>query len=373
MFYFREYHQQHPDKILSGLAPLLLLRCTDLLESSYVGMLWPESCGTSETRFRKVVLHPHEDDSKASNRETTLEYDKTIKQLLEMFPKGLKYHDKELDQKFALKVDTPLHELVAKEGLVHLWLAPAEGTPAMAWHNPLELQNQPAHWMDLQHAVICCCASYEPDPPGYLKDKEWFHQLTSISLPSKPECDGIPTPVFLWGAQATTDEKRVVILAFRGTSNLKDVLIDADITGYNYFRGKLHKGFFSFSNKVPLCYAQQVLRCPKTRLLVTGHSLGGSLATIYTLRLFEHLGENAKRKVKCITFGHALVGNEQLVNYVKQHNYTDCFHHVVHPRDPTPACLHVSESVRDALKGMPRDDTAAFLEDALGEAEKALA
>ncbi len=120
------------------------------------------------------------------------------------------------------------------------------------------------------------------------------------------------------GTQAilvTTDN--FIALAFRGTetTSIRDIKTDLDARGTNCVSGgRVHAGFNEAFNKV-LAPIQQKLDEPQYAdkpLLITGHSLGGALATIAAKRL-THKGKVAA----CYTFGSPRVGDEVWVSGLK--------------------------------------------------------
>ncbi|KAK4272070.1 hypothetical protein QN277_020670 [Acacia crassicarpa] len=72
----------------------------------------------------------------------------------------------------------------------------------------------------------------------------------------------------------------------------------------------------------------------KKPVIVTGHGVGGSIASLFTLWLIEKMGSTDKRPI-CITFGSPLIGDKSLQEAIaRSSNWNSCFLHVVHPRDP---------------------------------------
>ena len=66
------------------------------------------------------------------------------------------------------------------------------------------------------------------------------------------------------------------------------------------------------------------------QLIITGHSLGGSVASLYTLYLLDTKDKKRKCRPICITFGSPLIGNFGL-----QHSqWNSFFLHVVSNKDP---------------------------------------
>ncbi|CAL1357942.1 unnamed protein product [Linum trigynum] len=80
----------------------------------------------------------------------------------------------------------------------------------------------------------------------------------------------------------------------------------------------------------------------KSPLIVTGHALGGSIASLFTLWLLDRMSSKkpAKRLPLCITFGSPLVGDKGLHLAVSQRStWPSCFLHVASSRDPLPSAL----------------------------------
>ena len=127
----------------------------------------------------------------------------------------------------------------------------------------------------------------------------------------------------------------VKILTIAGTENLKDVEINFrvgrihlnDDTTLNYKEKKLgdkifvHRGFRDYADVVLSDGLAERLKTsleknPNETLYMTGHSLGGSVATIAAIRLLDSGVD--KNQLKVITFGAPAVGSHALAK-----NYSD--------------------------------------------------
>ncbi|CCD12505.1 unnamed protein product [Trypanosoma congolense IL3000] len=75
------------------------------------------------------------------------------------------------------------------------------------------------------------------------------------------------------------------------------------------------------------------------RLVLSGHSLGGAVAALVTLRLLHTNPDLPEHKLKCFTFGAPLVGDDQLTKLVKEFGLSTRFQHVVHLCDIIPQLL----------------------------------
>ena len=75
-------------------------------------------------------------------------------------------------------------------------------------------------------------------------------------------------------------------------------------------------------------------------LIITGNSLGGSVATLFTLWLLETIDFSITKRPLCITFGSPLIGDNGLQNAIlKYQTWNSCFLHVVSNQDPIPRVL----------------------------------
>lgn len=116
---------------------------------------------------------------------------------------------------------------------------------------------------------------------------------------------------------ANTQQKRLV-LAFRGTepTSIKDIQsdIDARMRVSPVAKSKLHKGFSEAYEVIgeDIQLFLQNDQYHDYQLYITGHSLGGALATIEAKRLTHRGGIAA-----CYTFGSPKVGNRDWVSDMK--------------------------------------------------------
>ncbi|HJV91141.1 MAG TPA: lipase family protein [Holophagaceae bacterium] len=125
------------------------------------------------------------------------------------------------------------------------------------------------------------------------------------------------------------------VLAFRGTDPSQAGDWDADLRA-NYdaaFGGRVHQGF---KDGLVALWPKVSPLLPLDRpLAVTGHSLGGALATLGAL---QALGEGAG-VASVITFGSPAVGDQAFVaSFTKR--LGDRSDRVVHFADPVPRLLH---------------------------------
>ncbi|KAM3361660.1 hypothetical protein P3S68_016514 [Capsicum galapagoense] len=103
----------------------------------------------------------------------------------------------------------------------------------------------------------------------------------------------------------------------------------------------LHKTAFavfaSLENELSLLKHQFTSNQP---LIVTGHSLGGSVASLFTLWLLDSLPRYGVQQLLCITYGSPLLGSSGFQKSISEHpTWSSCFLHVVSDKDPVPGFL----------------------------------
>lgn len=199
---------------------------------------------------------------------------------------------------------------------------------------------------------------------GNLKDgssKEWitlWQELNNNYTDIKVyDCEdyGIGDTQFIY----TVDKNGRLIISFRGTKSLSDLITDIrflkdkciDVCYSPYYLkhfhiGRLpyvHQGFYEMFNlmKLELYHiVRNYLRedRPIHKILITGHSLGGSLAMIAATCLyvqFHHLITTNRLEIQNITFGAPKVGNDE---FCRIYNlwFKDKSRHYFHNCDPIP-------------------------------------
>ncbi|WP_371195658.1 lipase family protein [Glaciecola sp. SC05] len=120
------------------------------------------------------------------------------------------------------------------------------------------------------------------------------------------------------GTQAIlVQNKEYMVLAFRGTEtdSLDDIKADARANIRKCeTQGMIHSGFYFAYQEIRLEVEQTLLKSPYCNkpLYITGHSLGGALATVATKFIYHKGGLSA-----CYTFGSPRVGNDDWINNIK--------------------------------------------------------
>ncbi len=110
------------------------------------------------------------------------------------------------------------------------------------------------------------------------------------------------------GTQAIlVKSNKFIALAFRGTeaTSIKDIKTDINaLQTHSGDEGKIHQGFKEAFDNVAMDIETVLEEFPTLPLFLTGHSLGGALATIATKKI-KHKGGIAA----CYTFGSPRVGD----------------------------------------------------------------
>ncbi|MEO6217611.1 MAG: lipase family protein [Sphingomonas sp.] len=112
------------------------------------------------------------------------------------------------------------------------------------------------------------------------------------------------------GFAAANDDGQAII-AFRGTQadSFRDLITDATFILENWDRpGRVHSGFSAALSSILAPIESWLRDTNPSRLLLTGHSLGGALATVLAARLVD-----GDRPIELVTFGSPRVGDEALV------------------------------------------------------------
>jgi V8-like Glu-specific endopeptidase len=207
------------------------------------------------------------------------------------------------------------------------WVEPAQslegllrkGTPAadVPGFDPQSLDLDLFSWRTALSAVIASKLAYEDaDAIEQTVRQRWRMNHSEFIQRDKTEC------FLAWN-------DRQAILAFRGTqmTNLGDWLTDLNVLPITRDYGIVHRGFLTAFQVVQTTLEDHLRQLDGIPLVLTGHSLGGALATIAAA---EWRGRYPIRGI--YTFGQPAVGRSTFPDYMRLH-YSSKFFRIVYRDD----------------------------------------
>lgn len=125
-------------------------------------------------------------------------------------------------------------------------------------------------------------------------------ELSNSAYEQKPTIESVKTDTQL----ITYETARYLFVAFRGTSSKKDIEQDLKRIQEDEGYGDVHMGFEQCLDSVwPTLL--HLIKSKGKSVIFTGHSLGGALAQLASVKYGEYCG--------CITFGSPKVGDARFV------------------------------------------------------------
>ncbi len=117
------------------------------------------------------------------------------------------------------------------------------------------------------------------------------------------------------------DDLSYAVLAFRGTEqNWLDIQTDLRSRRVKTPKGKIHVGFRNAFASIEPDIRRSLSRVDGIPLYITGHSLGGALATVAT-QILEWDSRFTDQIAACYTFGSPRVGNDEYDRSIKSMFY----------------------------------------------------
>ncbi|KAG9289572.1 hypothetical protein G9A89_002345 [Geosiphon pyriformis] len=170
------------------------------------------------------------------------------------------------------------------------------------------------YWVKYANAAYCNVTNWKCGQAcrGITRDTKllhWFHETSNKAY------------------VAVNDEKKAVIMSFKGTSDIPSVITDSKARLLNYpgvQNAKVHSGFWATylgTRNETVGFIQKIF--PQYRnytFILTGHSLGGAIAILQLLDLVN-LRVFTPRNLITFTYGQPRVGNGAFANYVDSINF----------------------------------------------------
>jgi len=144
------------------------------------------------------------------------------------------------------------------------------------------------------------------------------------------------------------DNRKEIVVTFRGSSSLTDFLTDGTIYQQLFissgvdapFGTRVHAGFSNAYNSVALEVIRKVraalVSYPTYTIVTSGHSLGGALSTLGGISLKQNFPAQA---VRTYTYGAPRVGNDVFANWVNAQIGVDNLFRFIHTNDGVPTML----------------------------------
>eukprot|EP00887_Chlorella_sp_A99_P005865 scaffold1.g5865.t1 len=119
-----------------------------------------------------------------------------------------------------------------------------------------------------------------------------------------------------------------------------------------------HRGFVQRARIIPIesLYAEACRR--GKRLVLCGHSLGGAVAQLCTLRLLQALPPDRHASVACFSFATPALGNTALAELVQGAGWGRRIHNFVNRRGGTARCSEFNDPIPGLLSLRRPDDAA---------------
>jgi len=155
-----------------------------------------------------------------------------------------------------------------------------------------------------------------------------------------------------YGFVVTHKTKNIIAVSIRGTvkTSFKNILTDLKATFYKYqycpksLKCKSHRGFYKQFiamkddlDRIVHPLWNEMKNKPNAKIIVTGHSLGAAIATLYAAYLHKVLNlPQGQGKIILVAFGSPRVGNKQLVSQINQDIGVHNIYRVNFKSDPIP-------------------------------------
>ncbi|DBA94509.1 TPA: hypothetical protein ACH3X1_002100 [Trebouxia sp. C0004] len=144
------------------------------------------------------------------------------------------------------------------------------------------------------------------------------------------------------------DDGQSLYVVFMGTKHMRDLLADANVLQEAVWKSKdpdkqqanalAHRGFLARARGIPVEALYAHAKRQGRRLVLCGHSLGGAVALLCTLRLLQGLPKGDP-SLYCICFGTPAIGNAALAALVAEYGWESHILNFILPEDIIPRIL----------------------------------
>ncbi|KAI8352145.1 lipase [Choanephora cucurbitarum] len=154
--------------------------------------------------------------------------------------------------------------------------------------------------------------------------KTWTCTQCKASAPGSVVVAGFNVGSDTVGFVARSDSDKTIYLGFRGSKTVSNWVTNLNtvLTTYTAVSGtKVHKGFYTAAKSAIDSYfpviQKQLDSYPSYKVVVTGHSLGGALATLAGMELYQREKRLGPSNLSIYTIGQPRVGDPAFAYYVQ--------------------------------------------------------
>ena len=172
------------------------------------------------------------------------------------------------------------------------------------------------------------------------------------------------TQCFIAAAPPEGGSSGAILVAFRGTDSVGDWLADLNVVGTTRSYGTVHRGFRSAFAAVDQALRGLLATLPNQPILLTGHSLGGALATVAAAEWQQEFPQ-----IRWVyTYGQPAVGKGRFPPFMAQHYGRAKFVRIVNDDDIVaqvpPTYDHVGRLIHFDADGDVQGAVESLLSDA---------
>ena len=187
---------------------------------------------------------------------------------------------------------------------------------------------------------------YEKDPRECLRSNDFKylkHGIKSMCVSKTNTSEELDTTfeVKYMICDCSTASKKRLIVGFRGTKSMNDVLTDLKVySKINNCNGRFHNGFNKRSEQIPIKYFVKKIVEDGYEIIFTGHSMGAAVAALVTVRVLleKSMVEENCKKVTFIGFGSPLVACGDFQTFINS-RFKSNFHFYINNKDLVPRLL----------------------------------